>query len=74
MILFFFIEDINNLGNCIKQVLSPVRACSVTQSYPTLHGTVDRQAPLSMRLSRQEYCGGLPFPPSGDLSNPGLNP
>ena len=24
--------------------------------------TVARQAPLSMRFSRQEYCSGLPFP------------
>ena len=32
------------------------------------------QAPLSMRFSRQEYWSGLPFPPPGDLSNPGINP
>ena len=35
-------------------------------------GTVARQAPLSMRFSRQEYWSGLPFPPSGDLPYPGL--
>ena len=28
------------------------------------------QTPLSMRFSRQEYWGGLPFPSSGDISNP----
>ena len=34
--------------------------------------TVARQAPLSMGyLSRQGYQSGLPFPPTGDLSNPG---
>ena len=32
--------------------------------------TVACQAPLSMELSRQEYCSGLPFPSPGDLSNP----
>ena len=32
--------------------------------------TVARQAPLSMGLSRQEYWGGLPFPPPGDLTDP----
>ena len=32
--------------------------------------TVVRQAPLSMGFSRQEYGGGLPFPPPGDLPNP----
>ena len=34
--------------------------------------TVARQAPLSMGFSRQEYWGGLPFPPPGDLPNPGM--
>ena len=32
------------------------------------------QAPLSMGLSRQEYCSGLPFPPPGDLSDPRTEP
>ena len=32
------------------------------------------QASLSMGLSRQEYWSGLPFPSSGDLSNPGTEP
>ena len=25
-----------------------------------------------MEFSRQEYWGGLPFPPPGDLPNPGI--
>ena len=33
-----------------------------------------RQAPLSMRFSRQEYWSGLPCPPPGDLLNPGVEP
>ena len=32
------------------------------------------QAPLSMGLSRQEYWSGLPFPPPGDLPDPGIRP
>ena len=32
--------------------------------------TVALQAPLSMEFSRQEYWSGLPFPSSGDLSDP----
>ena len=36
--------------------------------------TVAHQAPPSMGLSRQEYCGGLPFPFPGDLPNPGTEP
>ena len=33
-----------------------------------------RQDPLSMQLSRQEYCSGLPFPFPGDLPDPGIEP
>ena len=36
--------------------------------------TVARQAPLSMGFSRQEYWNGLPFPPPGNLPNPGIKP
>ena len=36
--------------------------------------TVDRQAPLSMGFSRQEYWSALPFPPPGDLPDPGIEP
>ena len=35
---------------------------------------MDRQAPLSTGLSRQEYWSGLPCSPSGDLSDPGIKP
>ena len=34
--------------------------------------TVDRQASLSMGLSRQEYWCGLPCPPPGGLPDPGI--
>ena len=47
----------------------------VAQSCPTLCDPVDcSQAPLSMESSRQEYCSGLPFPSSGDLPDPGIEP
>ena len=36
--------------------------------------TVAHQAPLSMGFPRQEYWSGLPFPPPGDLPNPGIKP
>ena len=36
--------------------------------------TVTCQAPLSMGFSRQEYWSGLPCPPPGDLSKPGIKP
>ena len=32
------------------------------------------QDPLFMGLSRQEYWSGFPFPPPGDLPDPGIDP
>ena len=34
--------------------------------------TTAHQAPLSIKVSRQEYWSGLLFPPPGDLSDPGI--
>jgi len=34
--------------------------------------TIACEALLSIGLSWQEYWGGLPFPPPGDLSDPGI--
>ena len=43
-----------------------------------LHGPdrapLTHQAPLPMEFSRQKYWNGLPFPPPGDLLNPGIKP
>ena len=36
--------------------------------------TLACQAPLSVGFSRQEYWSGLPFPPPGDLPDPGIKP
>ena len=36
--------------------------------------TIACQAPLSVGFSREEHWSGLPFPPSGDLPNPGIEP
>ena len=43
----------------------------VAKSCPTLWDPI---APLSMRLSRQEYSLGLPFPSPGDLPDLGTEP
>ena len=32
------------------------------------------QVPLSLELFQQEYWSGLPFPPLGDLPDPGVKP
>ena len=37
-------------------------------------GAVAGQAPLSMAFPRQGYWSGLPFPPPGNLSDPGTEP
>ena len=48
---------------------------SVLSDFLRSHGLyVDQQAPLSMGIFRQEYWSGLPFPPPGDLPNPGIKP
>ena len=45
---------------------------AVAQSCLTMSPcTAAHQAPLSMGSIRQEYWRGLPFPPLGDLPNPG---
>ena len=36
--------------------------------------TITCQAPLSMGFSRQEFWSELPFPPPGDLPDPGIAP
>ena len=36
--------------------------------------TVALQAPASMQFPSQEYWSWLPFPPPGDLPNPGIEP
>ena len=36
--------------------------------------TITCQSSLSVGFSRQEYWGGLLFPPPGDLPNPGIEP
>ena len=48
-----------------------VYACSVVSDSAT-PWTVAHQAPLSMEFPRQEYWNGLPFPPPGDLPDPGI--
>ena len=53
-----------------------VQFSSDAQSCPTLKTpwTVAHQAPPSISFSNQEYWSGLPFPPPGDLPNPGFEP
>ena len=50
-----------------------MRSLSCVQLFVTFW-TVVRQATLSMGFFRQEYWSRLPFPPPGDLPNPGIRP
>ena len=45
----------------------------MSESFATAWSVV-HQAPLSLGFPRQEYCSGLPFPPPGDLPDPGIEP
>ena len=64
--------------NSILSLRGPYRLCyakviSCVWLFVT-PGTVARQAPLYKKLSRQEYCSIFPFPSSGDLPDPGIEP
>ena len=50
--------------------------CSASQLCPTLYSpwTIAHQALLPMEFSRQGYWSEVPFPPPGDLSDPGMEP
>ena len=60
--------DISEAGACVL-------SHSVSLSHVQLFvWTVAHQASLSMEFFRQEYWSGLPFPSSGDLPDPGIDP
>ena len=52
---------------CCAKSLHSVRLCVTLK-------TVAHQAPLFMGFSRQGYWSVLPFPPPGNLSDPGIEP
>ena len=60
------------LGN-IQETSLVVSHSVVSDSFAT-PWTVALQVPLSMGFPRQAYWSRLPFPPSGDLPNPGIEP
>ena len=62
--------ELCEIGTCMHAVLSGFRRVQLF----TTPWTVAHQALLSMGFSRQEYWSGLPFPPPGDLPDPGIEP
>ena len=58
-------------GKRIERYTTSEHGCSAVSASVT-PWTVAHQAPLSLGFSRQEYWSGLPFPPPGDLPDPGI--
>ena len=67
--VFFFFSDFSDY-KCNGD------GCLVTKLRPTLSTpwTVACQAPLSTGFPRQGYWSGLPFPPPGNIPDPGTEP
>ena len=63
LLLISYVLD--NVGPCVLSYFSGVWLFAILW-------TVACRAPLSMGFSRQDYWSGLPFPPLGDLPDPGI--
>ena len=55
-------------------VTSGRSACMLSHALFATQWTVAHQIPLPKGFSRQEYWSALPFPPPGDLPDPGMEP
>ena len=53
-------------------ILSPVQLFATP--WTVAHQSMGLSNPSVHGFSRQESWGGLPFPPPGDLSDPGIEP
>ena len=60
-------------GELIKRYLQSACIPSHVQLFVTLW-TVAHHTPLSVGIFKQGYWSRLPFPPPGDLPNPGVEP
>ena len=73
--LHFLIATNISLITLLKEVYLLMFVCMLIHiDFFVTPCTVAHQASLSMKFSRQEYWRGVPFPPPGDLSNPGVEP
>ena len=73
MNVLFYLRLFSKIQNILEHMHT--KECLVIKSCVKLFGTLQtiaHQAPLSMGFSGQEYWSGLPFPPPGDLPNPGI--
>ena len=62
-----------HIKNANSSARSWAQSLSHVQFFATPR-TVAHQAPLSMGFSKKKYWSGVPFPPPGDLPNPGVEP
>ena len=56
---------------CVCACVRSVAQLGLILCHPTYFG---QQVSLSMGFSPQEHWSGLPFPPPGDLADPGVKP
>ena len=74
MLFVTFLSLVENLiSSFLGEACKVVCVLSRVQLFAT-PWTVAHQALLSMGFSRQEFWIGLPFPPSGDLPDPVIEP
>ena len=66
-----FRDILNNTYSHVKVKWS--ESCSVVSHF-AVPWMVAHQASLSMEFSKTEYWRGLPYPPPGDLPDPGIKP
>ena len=77
MILLCCKQELKNIlhNQCIylASACIHIQLLSFVQLFEALW-TVAHHGPLSMKFSRREYWGGLPFPYPGGLPDPGIKP
>ena len=68
--------DVLSLQASIHVLTDLTLVCAQSLCYARLFATpwTAHHVPLTMGFFRQEYWSGFPFPPSGDLPNPGIKP
>ena len=68
----FFLSDWRHMDLQSSQCVFFMCVCSVMSDSFATPWTVAHQTHLSMEFFRQEYWSELPFPPPGDLPDPGV--
>ena len=67
-----FLSDFSPTPSAVLRLPRMLLGCFNHAQHGVTPWAVAHQAPLSMGVSRQEYCRGLPCPPPGDLPDPGI--